>query len=103
MKRQTLVSQGSLSRIFEAATEAWRRQDYEETITLLERASRLDPANPRISFDVGRAYGLRYDYSAAERCLEKAVRLVPRKAEAFIEAGRRCQEFGQYDMATHYF
>jgi len=103
MKRQHLVSRGSLSRIFEAATEAWRQQNYPETIALLERASRLDPANPRICFDLGRAYGLRYDYSAAERCLEKAVRLVSPKADALAEAGRRCQEFGQYEMATHYF
>src|ERR1043166_788922 len=103
MKRRHLVSRGSLPRIFEAATEAWRQQNYPETIALLERASRLDPANPRICFDLGRAYGLRYDYSAAERCLEKAVRLVSPKADALAEAGRRCQEFGQYEMATHYF
>src|SRR5207247_1304790 len=38
-----------------------------------------------------------------ERCLEKAVRILPRKAEALSEAGRRCQQFGQYDLATHYF
>ncbi len=100
MKRQSHVSQGSLSRLFQEAAEAWRRQDYGKTIDVLERASRLDPANPSISFDLGRAYGLRYDYPAAERCLEKAVRVSPRRAEALAEAGRRCQEFGHYQMAT---
>src|SRR5690349_19297088 len=103
MKRPRLVSQGSLARLFQAAAEAWRRQAYQETIELLERANRLDPANLTVLFDLGRAQGLRYDYAAAERSLEKAVRIAPRKAEALAEAGRRCQEFGHYEMATRYF
>src|SRR5687767_8959062 len=102
MKRQRLVPQGTLSRLFEEAAEAWRRQAYEETIQLLERASRLDPANAGVLLDLGRAYGLRYDYAAAERCLERAVRLAARKPEALAEAGRRAQEFGHYEMATRY-
>ena len=69
----------------------------------VERASRLDPANLTVLFDLGRAQGLRYDYAAAERSLEKAVRIAPRKAEALAEAGRRCQEFGHYEMAAGYF
>ncbi len=51
----------------------------------------------------GRAYGMRYDYAGASRCLEKAVRVSPRKAESMTEAGRRCQEFGSSDLARHYF
>ena len=102
MKRPRLVSQGSLSRLFKEAAEAWRRQDYPQTISLLEQASRLDPANPRVLLDLGRAYGLRYDYPSAERCLERAVRISPRKAEILAEAGRRCQEFGHYELATGY-
>jgi tetratricopeptide (TPR) repeat protein len=103
MKRPRLVSQGSMARLFQAAAEAWRRQAYQETIDLLERASRLDPANLTVLLDLGRAQGLRYDYAAAERSLEKAVRIAPRKAEALAEAGRRCQEFGYYEMAARYF
>jgi len=103
MKRQSRVSKGSLSRMFEEAAEAWKRQEYHHTIDTLERATRLDPANVRILFDLGRAYGLRYDYGAAERCLEKAVRVSPQRAEALAEAGRRCQEFGSYEMAKRYF
>jgi len=103
MKRQRLVSQGALSRMFQEAAEAWRRQDYQQTIEILERAARLDPANASIQLDLGRAYGLRYDYCQADRCLEKAVRVASRKVEALAEAGRRCQEFGSYDMAKRYF
>lgn len=103
MKRQRLVSKGSLSRLFQDAAEAWRQQDYQQTIALLERASRLDPANTTVQLDLGRAYGLRYEYDAADRCFEKAVKIAPQKADVLIEAGRRSQAFGHYDMATRYF
>jgi tetratricopeptide (TPR) repeat protein len=103
MKRQTLVSKGSLSRLFQESAEAWRRQEYQETIALLERASRLDPANINVHLDLGRAYGLRYEYEAAERCFEKAIRIAPRKTDALIEAGRRSQAFGNYHIAARYF
>lgn len=103
MKRQRLISKGSLSRLFQEAAEAWRRQDYQATIALLERASRLDPANASVLLDWGRAHGLRYEYGSAERCFEKAVKITPRKMEALAEAGRRCQAFGHYEMATRYF
>jgi tetratricopeptide (TPR) repeat protein len=102
MKRQTLISKGSLSRLFQDAVEAWRRQDYQQTIALLERASRLDPANINVLLDLGRAHGLRYEFASAQRCFEKAVKIAPRKTGALIEAGLRSQAFGNYEMATHY-
>lgn len=88
--------------MFQEAADAWKRQEYQVTIEVLERASRLNSANARIHLDLGRAYGLRYDYAAAERCLEKAVRVAPHRAEVLAEAGRRCQEFGGYHMAKRY-
>ena len=103
MKRQRLISKGSLSRLFQEAAEAWRRQDYQATIALLERASRLDPANASVLLDLGRAHGLRYEYGSAERCFEKAVKIAPRRMEVLAEAGRRCQAFGHYEMAIRYF
>jgi tetratricopeptide (TPR) repeat protein len=103
MKRQRLASGGSLSRMFQEAAEAWKRLDYQQSIETLERAAKLDPANASIQLDLGRAYGMRYDYSAAERCLEKAVRVASRKVETLADAGRRCQEFGSSEMAKHYF
>jgi hypothetical protein len=66
MKRQRLISKGALSRLFEEAAEAWRRQDYQATIALLERASRLEPANASVLLDLGRAHGLRYEYRAGD-------------------------------------
>ena len=49
--------------------EAWKRLDYQLSIDILERAARMDPANARVALDLGRAYGMRYDYAAAERLL----------------------------------
>lgn len=57
MKRHRLVSKGSLSQRFEEAAEAWKRQEYQQTIEILESAARLDPANARIHLDLGRDYG----------------------------------------------
>ena len=103
MKRQRLISKGALSRVFEQAAAKWRQQDYQGSILLLERASRQDPGNTGLLLDLGRAYGMRYLYPEAERTLEKAVFIAPRRAEALAEAGRRAQEFGHYEMATRYF
>jgi len=102
MKRQRTISQGALSRTFLAAAEAWKRQEYQETIDLLERASRLDPANAGLLLDLGRAHGMRYDYATAERCFEKAIRVAPRQLDALVAAGQRSREIGRTEMAQAY-
>jgi tetratricopeptide (TPR) repeat protein len=89
--------------MFHEAAEAWRRQDYEQTIDMLARASRLDPLNAQLLLDLGRAHGMRYDHAAAERHFERAVRVSRNQPEVLAEAGRRCQEFGSDDMARRYF
>jgi tetratricopeptide (TPR) repeat protein len=103
MSRREIKTRNALSGHFADAAEAWRNQDYEKTIQSLERASVLDRFNPSIQFDLARAYGLRYQYSAAEQCLEKAVRLASGKSQALAVAGARCQEFGHFEMAKAYF
>src|ERR1043166_314155 len=97
MKRPKLNYKGTLARLFQDVAEAWRRQEYSEAISLLEHATRLAPANAGILLDLGRAYGMRYDYDAAERHLEKAVSIAAHRVEGLVEAGRRCQEFGHYE------
>lgn len=92
-----------LSQLFEKAAEAWRQQEYPTTIALLEQATRLNPKQPGIWLDLGRAHGLRYDFAAAGRALETAVALGGASANILGEAGRRCQEFGHYEMAADYF
>ena len=102
MKRTQLVSQGSIARMLQAANDAIQRRNFREAAEILERASRLDPGNPGILMQSGGAYGRHYDYAAAERCFEKAVRLASRKAEALAAAGQLCSDFANYEMAEHY-
>jgi hypothetical protein len=56
LKRKSLVSMGSLSRMAQEATEAWKRCDFQSAIETMERISRLDPANPSLWLDLGGLY-----------------------------------------------
>ncbi len=102
LKRKSLVSQGSLSRMLQAATESWKRCDFQSAIETMERVSRLDPANASVWLDLGGLHGKRYDYSAAERCFEQAVRIAPKKSEALAIAGQKSRDFRKEDMAEAY-
>lgn len=103
MKRWQLISKGSLARMQQVANEAWFRQEYNESIAILERASRLDPANAGLLLDIGRAYGMRYDCAAAEKYFERAAKVAAQKTEVLAVAGLQCRGFGRYEMAKHYF
>jgi tetratricopeptide (TPR) repeat protein len=105
MNAPTRRSSDKVSRLFQRAADAWTRQEYQTTIELLIRAGRLEPQHTGIQLDLGRAYGLRYQYPAADRCFERALALAPPGSQSatLIEIGRRCQEFGHYEMATRYF
>jgi tetratricopeptide (TPR) repeat protein len=103
MKRQRLISEGSISRTMHAAMERWNRQEYDQYFEMMERASRMDPANHGLLLELGSAHGRRYDYAAAEECFEKAARIAPRKSEALAMAGVHCRGFNHYPMARHYF
>jgi tetratricopeptide (TPR) repeat protein len=103
MKRPQLVSSGSLDRMLKAAEESWNRRDFQQAIEILERASRLNPANAAVLLELGRYYGLRYDYAAAERCFEKAIRMAPANAKVLTLAGEKCFDFARQDMAERYF
>ena len=103
MKRQRMISDGALARLRQGALEAWRRQDFPEYFKIMEQASSKDPANPALLLDMGAAYGMRYDYAAAERCFEKAVRVSPTRSNALIMAGTQCRGFDRYELARLYF
>jgi tetratricopeptide (TPR) repeat protein len=68
----------------------------------MEQATRQDPANAGLLQEIGFAYGMRYDYAAAERCFEKAIRVAPNKGEALVTAATQCRAFDRYEMARHY-
>ncbi len=102
MKHPSLVSQGSLSRIFQAAGEAWKRCDFQPAIEMMERASRLAPSQFVIHLDLGRMHGLRYNYAAAEKSFEQALRVAPNKSEILVMASQHCRDFNQLSMAESY-
>src|SRR5438552_6867155 len=92
----------AIQRLYRESEEAWGRQDYQKSISLIERATRKEPYNPSLLLDLARAYGRRYDFPAAERCLEKAVQISTERAHTLGEAGRICLEFDNTDMALGY-
>lgn len=103
MKPLRLTSDGALRRMCQSAVDSWHRRDYHEYFAIMERASRLDPANYRLLIDLGAAYGARYDYAGAERCFDKAARLAPHDPNVLVMAGAHCRAFNRYEMARQYF
>jgi tetratricopeptide (TPR) repeat protein len=106
MKRQPLMAPGSLNRMLQAAKAAWARSDFQQSVELLERASRLAPANSGILLQLARGHALCCQSADAERCFEKAIRLAPNKAEMLATAGRLAAEFGDLHsvpMAERFF
>jgi tetratricopeptide (TPR) repeat protein len=103
MKRQKpLVSRQTVSRMLESAAQCWQQRQFQKYFELMENAGRLDPTNHRIFLDLGLAHGIRYDYSAATACFEKAIALAPHMAEALIMAATHCRNFSRYDLARDY-
>ena len=93
----------AIQRLYREADEAWAQQDYQKSIGLFEQAIRKEPFNPLRLLDLARAYGKRYDYPAAERCIEKAVQISKDRAHTLGEAGQVCLEFDNFDMAIGCF
>jgi tetratricopeptide (TPR) repeat protein len=101
-QRHSLVVQGKITRLCESAEQATSRGDHRQSVEILERASRLDPANPNVWLLLGSAHGRCYDYVAADDCFEKALRLTTRKTELLALAGQRCRDFGNYEMGARW-
>jgi tetratricopeptide (TPR) repeat protein len=103
LKIETQTSSRPAPTPFEEAAEAWKRQDYEKTIQTLKRASEQQPDNAKLLLNLAEAYGLRFEYHEAEKCLERAVAVAADKVQILAEAGRRCNRFGRAPMANNYF
>ena len=89
----------AIQRLYRAADEAWGRQDYEKSISLMEEATRKEPYNPSLLLSLARACGRRYDFPAAKRYIEKAVQISKDPARTLGEAGQICVEFDNVEMA----
>lgn len=97
-----MVSNNALARLYQAADEARRRLDFQQCIEILERASRLDPANVILLLNLGHAHGKNFDFAAAECLFERALRIAPKKTEASIAAAIRARDFGSSVLAERY-
>jgi tetratricopeptide (TPR) repeat protein len=93
----------AIQRLYHEAEQAWANQDYQKGISLIEKATRKEPRNPALVLDLARAYGKRYDFPAAQRCIDKALQISPDRTHTLGEAGRICMEFDNVDMALPYF
>jgi tetratricopeptide (TPR) repeat protein len=91
-----------IERLCREVEESWRRQDFQNGISLLEQATRIEPTNASLHFNLARAHGLRYDYSAVERCIEKALQVSQGRVEMLEEAARICSTFKNLDMMLGY-
>lgn len=92
----------AIERLCREASEAWSRQDYQKSISLLEQAVQKEPSNPSLHLNLAGAHGLRYDYSAVERCIEKALQVSQGRVEIIEEAARICSTFKNVDMMLGY-
>ena len=91
-----------IERLCREAGESWSRLDYQKSINLLEQATHKEPSNPSLHFNLARAHGLRYEFSAVERCLEKALQVSQGRVQMLEEAGRICSTFKNLDMMLGY-
>src|SRR5437763_14895414 len=103
MKRPQLISQGALARLLGAADEARNRLDFAQCVEILDRAARLDPGNAGLLLNLGHAQGKNFDYAAAERSLERALRIAPKKTESLAAAAMRAGDFGSSVLAERYY
>jgi tetratricopeptide (TPR) repeat protein len=93
----------AIQRFYREAEEAWGQQDYQKSIRLIEQATRKEPYNPTLLLDLARAHGKRYDFPAAERCIEKAAQISKDRVRTLGEAGHICLEFDNIDLAAGCF
>ena len=103
MKPPQPVAQGAVARMVQMADAAWEQRHFAPCFELMEQASRLDPANFGILLNLGQRYGLRYDYAAAERCFEQAVRVAKDKVEVLTAAGQLSDFFASPKLPEQYF
>ncbi|MGH7981351.1 MAG: tetratricopeptide repeat protein, partial [Limisphaerales bacterium] len=98
---QTLPSRASsaVQRISLEANDAWEQQDYQKSIRLFQQAACKEPRNPKLLLNLALAHGKRYEFAAAQRCIEKAVQISQDRAQTLADAGQMCLEFANIDMA----
>jgi len=81
------------------AQESWKRKDYQTAIETLESVNRLAPSNPDVLMALGQTNARRYNYDAAGRWFEKALRVTHRKTPLLMTIGELCKNLRNLDLA----
>ena len=84
------------------AVRAWDAGDYDAALKLFEQDQRKRPGQVEPLLDLGKSYGLRYDYPRAEQCLEKALKLSGANPACLGMVGEIYHAFSQFDRAEDY-
>jgi tetratricopeptide (TPR) repeat protein len=102
MKRPQLVSKGTIARLLQAAEVARNIGDYHQAAETLQRAAQLDPANVNLLLNLGHAYGKDFDYAAAERSFDRAIRIAS-QTQTLARAAMLALDFGNQTLGDRYY
>lgn len=97
------VRGGRSSGIVKRAAMAWQEHRYDDAITLFKRALEQNPNSVPILLDLGRAYGLRYDFEKADECIKRALKLSPQSPRALSAVADTYRKIAQFDRAAESF
>jgi tetratricopeptide (TPR) repeat protein len=76
-----------------------QRDKVEEALSLLARASAINPASAKVRLQLGKAYVRLHRLTEAESAFAEATRLDPKDAGAHYQLGRLYQRLGKTDLA----
>lgn len=79
------------------------KNDLDNAILNITKASELDPQNVSIFEDLGVAYGFKKDYANAIRVFERALEINPQYSKVYYNLGITYKQLGQDDKANEYF
>src|SRR4051794_4525460 len=96
-------SSSGVPRMLIEAGECWKTGNYSEAIHVLQRALRLDAANTRVLQELGYAYAMSYDFNAAERAFEEAIRVSASKIDALLAVAHYWRRMRRFDSALNCF
>ncbi len=79
------------------------KNDFDNAIANIIKATELDPKNSSLYEDLGVAYGFKQDYQNALRAFEKALEINPKYSKIYYNLGITYKQIGQDDKANEYF
>lgn len=79
------------------------KNDFDNAIANINKATELDPKNSSLYEDLGVAYGFKQDYQSALRAFEKALEINPNYSKIYYNLGITYKQIGQDDKANEFF